>query len=145
MVVTRGSSRCVVALAASWLLACSPPGDQPPFVDISAEVGLAFEHDNGMTGERYFSEVVGPGAALFDYDNDGDLDAFIVQGGSLDPAADPATLPADMLWRNDSTPGQDPPLRFVDVSAASGLDSSGYGMGVATGDVNGDGRIDLYV
>jgi hypothetical protein len=146
MIVIRASSSVLAALAATlMLLACSPQGERPPFVDITGEVGLSFEHDNGMTGKRYFSEVVGPGAALFDYDNDGDLDAFIVQGGSLDPATDPETLPSDMLWRNDSVPGQEPLMHFVDVTSASGIHGTGYGMGVATGDVNGDGLIDLYV
>jgi hypothetical protein len=132
-----------LALVLSALIACAEPAAGPPFVDISDAVGLSFHHDNGMTGERYFSEVVGPGAALFDFDLDGDLDLYLVQGGSLDPGADPAADPSDVLLRNDR---QDPgSLRWTDVTAASGIDARGYGMGVAVGDIEGDGDPDLYV
>ena len=126
------------------LVACAPRAPEEIFVEINAEVGLDFVHDNGMTGERYFSEVVGPGGAFLDYDNDGDLDLFLVQGGPLGTPVTDGELPSDALWRNDSLPGAGR-LRMVEVTAASGIDSTGYGMGVAVGDVNGDGWPDLYV
>ncbi|HYO15221.1 MAG TPA: hypothetical protein VE685_18650 [Thermoanaerobaculia bacterium] len=56
------------------------------FVDRAAETGLNFTHFNGSTGKLYYSEIMGAGGALFDVDNDGDLDVFLVQGRSLDPA-----------------------------------------------------------
>ncbi|MCG6871432.1 MAG: CRTAC1 family protein [Gammaproteobacteria bacterium] len=105
-----------------------------------------------MSGSWYFPEIQGSGAALFDYDNDGDLDVFLVQGAMLgdkalaDATFAPGSTPRDRLFRNDldpTAPGS--PLRFTDVTEASGLGDDGYGMGVAAGDVDNDGDIDLYV
>ena len=57
------------------------------FVDATAQTGLRFTHDNGATGQFYMPEMMGAGVALFDYDNDGDLDVYLVQGASIDAAA----------------------------------------------------------
>ena len=118
------------------------------FVDRAAAAGLNFTHVNGMSGELSLVEIMGPGVALFDYDNDGDLDAYLVQGGPLPrsgAAVDAlATGPGDRLYRNDLRPGTGA-VSFTDVTAASGIDVRSYGMGVAAGDVNNDGWIDLYL
>ncbi len=132
------------------LLACSPAARHggEPLHDVTAETGLVWTHDNGMSGELYFAEVVGPGGALWDYDRDGDLDAYLVQGGPLDETA--AELapnrPSDRLFRSDLLAGEKHPrLRFVEVTERARIHSTGYGMGVATGDVNHDGWTDFYV
>ena len=136
--------RLAVAGGGASLLSCLPATEQPPFVDVSAEVGLKFVHDNGMSGERYFSEHTGSGAALFDYDNDGDLDLYLVQGGGLGPESSAQQRPSDALWRNEVLAGN-AGFKMVERTAVSGIASREYGMGVAAGDVNGDGYPDLYV
>ncbi len=125
------------------------------FADRAAEWGLDFVHFTGMSGELYFSEMMGSGAGLLDYDGDGDLDAFLVQGHMLGekPIAE-ATFPpqhplplVDRLYRNDLVPNADGSTtpRFVDVTESSGIAANGYGMGVTAGDIDNDGDPDLYV
>lgn len=122
------------------------PAAQPSFVDRAAEWGLSFRYDNGATGQLYYPEIVGGGAALLDYDNDGDLDVFFVQGSVLERgkgASHPIAPPGGRLFRNDL--GSSGVPRFVDVTEASGIKAQGYGMGVAAGDFDNDGRVDLYL
>ena len=126
------------------------------FVDVAESAGLTFVHFNGMSGEHYFHEMMGGGAALFDYDKDGDLDVYLVQGDMLGcgktvadalfPPEHPEPL-TDRLYRNDLQNGTDRSgeLCFTDVTESSGMLSDGYGMGVATGDYDNDGWVDLYV
>ena len=109
------------------------------FVDRAEETGLSFVHTNGMTGRFYLHEVIGPGVALLDYDNDGDLDLYAVQG-AVSPK--PGTGDGGRLFRNELSGGV---LRFADVSASSGIVARGYGMGAAAGDYNNDGCTDLYL
>ena len=128
----------------------------PIFKEVAEQVGLKFQHFNGMTGKFYLPEITGSGAALFDFDNDGDLDVFLVQGNVLEPNTKPAdTLfpwrgsqpPQGKLFRNDLTISRDGSrkLSFTDVTESSGIVANGYGMGVAVGDINNDGLPDLYV
>jgi hypothetical protein len=129
----------------------------PIFVDEAASSGLDFVHFNGMSGEFYFPEMTGQGGALLDFDGDGDLDAYLVQGAMLGPGKTLVDAlvppvgplpPSDRLYRNDLSVGESGLLepRFVDVTATSGLAAAtGYGMGVATGDFDNDGWTDLYV
>ena len=141
----RGGLVLLSLLAGS---AASFAAEQPaPFVEAAARLGLDFTHQSGMTGRFYFSEMMGAGGALLDYDNDGDLDVYLIQGGPLSPDDTSEERPVDRLYRNDLTIAEDGRLqaRFVDVTAASGIRSDGYGMGVATGDFDNDGWTDLYV
>ncbi len=142
-------SRSTSKIALTALLAAGPAVAGDLFLE--ADAGMDFVHFNGMTGAYYFPEMMGSGAALFDYDGDGDLDAYLVQGSMLNPAdalADALIAPAhdeltDRLYRNGTAPGG--PLTYTDVTAASGLAARGYGMGVAAGDYDNDGHVDLYV
>jgi enediyne biosynthesis protein E4 len=101
----------------------------PWFVDVATDWGVDFTYDNGAEGDFHIREVTGGAPALFDYDNDGDLDLYIVQGKGKRGNA---------LFENvDGV--------FVDRSLGSGATDMGYGIGVSTGDYDNDGDTDLYV
>ena len=157
---TARAATLLLALVASALVNTQQPASRPPpaaewFTERAQAVGLDFVHFNGMSGEYYFEEIMGSGVALFDYDNDGDLDIYIVQGQmlglgkTLADALMPPRMPlplTDRLYRNDLEirPDGSRTLRFTDVTKGSGLDVRSYGMGVATGDFDNDGWIDVY-
>src|SRR5262249_5276918 len=110
--------------------------------------GLEFTLRNSPTEQKYLIETMAGGVALLDYNNDGLLDIFLVNGGKLTGASGPAadfarSQPAywNRLYR------QNPDGTFTDVTAAAGLGTAGnnYGMGAAVGDFNNDGFADLYV
>ena len=127
----------------------APAAAQAPwFLDVAPEAGVDFTYRNGMTGRFWFPEIMGGGVALLDYDNDGRLDIYLVQGGVMPGTeGDPAAAGGDRLFRNESSwdeNGRWVP-RFRDVTRAAGIEAHGYGMGVATGDYDADGFTDLYV
>ena len=115
----------------------------PVFRDVAQESGLDFLHFNGMIGRLYFHELLSGGAALFDYDNDGDLDLYLGQGTLFgDDRVEQAVfeprypLPlTDRLYRNDLAIDEDGTrvLRFTDVTEESGLQALGNNMGVTAG------------
>lgn len=126
------------------------------FTECAAETGLVFSFFNGMSGEFYLPEIKSGGIGLLDFDNDGDLDVYLVQGHmlgdskTLSDAIFPPTdsLPLnDRLFRNDLVihPDGTRVLRFVDVTDLSGIVEGEYGIGVATGDYDDDGWVDLYI
>ena len=129
--------------------------DREWFVDRANDTGLRFTYFNGMSGEFYFPEMLPGGVALLDYDNDGDLDIFFVQGQMLgsgktlsDATIPPSSVPLTArLFRNDLVvkPDGTRTLHFTDVTERSGIDAHGYGMGVAAADFNNDGCVDLYL
>ena len=119
-----------------------------PQVAFQRHPGVDFLHHNDAGGEYRFPEIFGAGAALLDFDRDGDLDLYLVQSGDLSTGPAIAARPRDRLFRNDLG-GPDASgtreMSFVDVSDSAGLRAVGYGMGVATGDFDNDGWPDLYV
>jgi len=112
----------------------------PSFTDDAGRSGLTFVFDNGRTDRRQLPETMSGGVAVLDFDGDGRLDIYAVQGGPFPPQANPTPF-GDRLFRNRGDG------RFEDVTASSGLASlaGGYGHGVAVGDYDNDGRPDLFV
>jgi hypothetical protein len=113
---------------------------QPPvtFTDIAARAGVQFTNINDPSPQKYLPETMASGAALFDYDNDGWLDIFLVDGGSM-ANEQTARRARHRLYRNRRNG------MFEDVTSASGIQHRGYGMGVCAGDYDRDGRVDLYI
>ena len=136
-------------------LTLSVESEGPIFADLAQETGLDFVHFNGMTGKYYYPEMMGGGGAMLDYDGDGDLDLYLIQGSLMGPGEDlddalfpPRHSPpfADRLYRNDSVTGQATPqvFRLVDRTPADSIPPTGYGMGIAVGDTDNNGSPDLY-
>jgi hypothetical protein len=128
--------------------AAAPSSGATPglFVDIAQKSGINFRYQASHTSKKYLIETMGAGVALFDYDNDGKLDIFLVNGAPLDDPTPLGTIPkksGSMFWNRlyhqkaDGT--------FEDVTQKAGLQGEGYGMGVAVGDYDNDGYEDLYV
>ena len=146
------------------LLSASHADTQIRLTDVTAEFKtLQFRHFNGASGQKYFIEPLGSGVALFDFDNDADLDIYFVNGGvlpgspfssfarrsdtsrgvsvSLIPSAsrqDKKTPPTNVLYRNDDG-------TFTDVTDAASVGDTGYGFGCCVGDYDNDGYRDIYV
>ncbi len=109
------------------------------FTDVTAQAGISFVHANGAYGDKLLPETMGGGVAFFDLEGDGDPDLLLVNSSEW-PHHEVTGRPATMaLYRNDGEG------RFSDVTAATGLDLSFYGMGVATADYDADGDTDLFI
>ena len=135
-----------------------PPPPPPPavkmetpeirFTDITAEAGIKFIHENGAYGDKLLPETMGSGCAFLDYDNDGDQDILFVNScrwpwdppkkGITDEAERTPAKPTQAFYRNDGE------CRFTEVTKEVGLDVTFYGMGVACGDYDNDGDVDLF-
>jgi len=109
------------------------------FVEVTADAGIHFRHINASSGEKYYVETIGAGCAFLDYDSDGFLDIYLVNGAVL-PGFKSETPLLGALYRNkrDGT--------FVDVTISAKVGAEGiYGMGVASGDYDNDGNVDMYI
>ena len=151
----------VAAVATFWLSTRKPADDAPAehrpagpdapqndvssrlptlaFTDTTNQAGIGFVHETGAYGERLLPETMGGGVAFFDYDNDGDPDLLFVNSATWPWRPQPATPATSKLYRNRGNG------TFEDVSEATGMDVVLYGMGVATGDYDGDGFVDVFV
>src|SRR5580704_4409211 len=139
---------CLACALLLGLLGAGPDGHETfgNFVDITAQSGVRFQHVASHTSKKYLPETMGSGVALFDYDNDGRLDIFLVNGAPLSDPTPKGTIPqktGPKDWnrlfhqKSDGT--------FEDVTEKAGLSGTGYGMGVAVGDFDNDGYEDLFV
>jgi hypothetical protein len=116
------------------------------FVDVTRRLGVTFQYRASHTSRKYLLETMGAGVALFDYDNDGRLDIFLVNGAPLSDPTRKGTVPQktdSRFWNR--LYHQKPDGTFEDVTEMAGLQGTGYGMGVAIGDYDNDGFQDLYV
>ena len=117
--------------------------ERPLFREAAEEAGLRFVHQPFAAGKFHMPEIMGAGVAVLDYDGDGDLDVYFAQGMPLEDRPSPNPALGNRLFRNDLVPTGS--LRFTDVTAESGTGKMMYGMGVATGDYDNDGHVDMYV
>jgi hypothetical protein len=132
-------------------LAAAKLPDQPKslpgrFNDVTAALGIRFQYMSSHTPKHYLPETMGAGVALFDYDNDGRLDIFLVNGAPLADPTPKGSIPqksGPKYWNRLFHQKQDG--TFEDVTEKAGLQGAGYGMGVAVGDYDNDGFEDLYV
>jgi hypothetical protein len=136
----------LIAATATQVHAADSTSHAAIFTDVTSELGLHFEYVASHTSRKYLIETMGSGVALFDFDNDGRLDIFVVNGAPLGDPTPKGTIPRkegprdwNRLYhqRHDGT--------FEDVTEKAGLQGVGYGMGVAVGDYDNDGFEDLYV
>ncbi|MCA9184102.1 MAG: CRTAC1 family protein [Pirellulaceae bacterium] len=147
--------RVVVQVAALAPAVCGPISAQPlqknviRFDDLTDKSGITFRHTDGGSGQHYIVEVMSGGVALFDYDRDGDVDIYFLNG-SRQPTGDAPveratstspdpTPPRNALYRNDGD------WKFTDVTTVAGVGDRGHGLGVTVGDYDNDGDQDLYL
>src|SRR5688572_13912350 len=109
------------------------------FADATKGSGIEFTHVTGAFGKKFLPETMGAGAALLDYDDDGKLDVFLVQGAEWPGHETLKPAPTSKLYRNLGG------MKFEDVTAKVGLDVACLGMGAAAADYDGDGDVDLFV
>ena len=130
---------CCCLVWGLWL-AAPPARAEPLFLlrDVTSQSGIRFRHTDGSSGRRYIIEGMSAGLALLDYDGDGDLDIYFVNGAAL-PGSKAAERPGNALYRNDGD------WRFTEVTERAGVRGSAFGLGVCAADYDNDGLPDLYV
>lgn len=134
------NSEATRLLAGLILLSCMAPcaAGAFRFLDVTAQTGITFQHNNGFSGTYHIAETVCSGLASFDYDNDGDIDLYFLNGALPEgKQTDPPLRNA--LYRNDGN------WRFTDVTGSAGVGDTGFGLGVAVADYDNDGDADIYL
>ncbi len=123
-----------------------PSPGWPVFTDVSEAAGVPFVHRSSATPKKFLLETMGSGVALLDYDGDGLLDIYLLNGAKLTPGMVPGSIPEkstsdywNRLYRNNGNGS------FSDATEEAGVGGRGYAMGVAVGDYDNDGRPDLYL
>src|SRR5207253_315769 len=137
---------CGLLASAQQKMASQPISAGGRFVDVTAALGIHFRYLSSHVSKHYLPESMGAGVALFDYDNDGRLDIFLVNGAPLNGPTPKGTIPQksgpsdwNRLYHQKADGA------FEDVTERAGLQGAGYGMGVAVGDYDNNGYEDLYV
>ncbi len=130
----------LVLVATALTCAAAEPSASIRFTDVTRQTGIGFVHTDGGSGRRFIVESVASGLATFDYDGDGDVDLYFLNGAPLPGSPIDATRPPrNALYRNDGG------WKFTDVTEAAGVGDTGYGLGVCVGDYDNDGDADLYL
>jgi enediyne biosynthesis protein E4 len=140
LVPRPASCRWIPALTALLTLAVfAASSTQPLFEELaSSKSGITWVHDNARSEKRYLPETLGPGCALFDYDNDGWMDIYFVNSGPCD-FFKPSKPPQSALYKSNRDGS------FADVTVKAGVSANLFGMGVAAGDYDNNGNVDLLV
>jgi enediyne biosynthesis protein E4 len=137
-----GVAASIRHLVAAWLcvIVLHGAGTPAPILlrDVTRETGIQFVHNDGSSGQRYIVESVSAGLALFDYDGDGLIDIYFLNGALL-PGAEGGAPPRNALYRNEGN------WKFRDVTGEAGVGDTGYGLGICVGDYNNDGHLDIYL
>ena len=128
--------KLLAGFLASGVLACLFADSPVRYTDVTSAAGVKFTHNSGRAGKKWLPETMGSGCAFFDADGDGWLDIILINSKDWTPRGR-KDLPA--LYRNNQNG------TFTDITAASGLAVEMYGLGVAVGDYDNDGRSDVYI
>ncbi len=136
-VAATGPWRRLALAAALVATAGVQPAAGEWFREVSADVGVDFHHRDGRNGHRYYVETTASGGGWLDFDGDGDLDLYLLNGAAT-PGSKLAESPRNALYENRGG-------RFVEVAERAGVADDGFGMGLCAGDVDADGRLDFLV
>ena len=135
---TVSTLTCLLALSCVGILTRKSRSQEINLADVTASSGIDFIHNNGSYGQLFLPEVMSGGLALFDYDQDGDLDIYFLNGAPVN-APLPEPPPRDALFRNDGN------FHFTDVTESARLGDTLMGLGIVTSDYDNDGFPDIYV